>query len=86
MPTAEERTAGIWREILDLDTGTPIGPEDDFFALGGTSLQAMSLVQRLREEFGVPVALSALLADASLRAVTAAVTADGAGREETARP
>ncbi|MGW7557691.1 phosphopantetheine-binding protein, partial [Streptomyces rimosus] len=44
MPTAEERTAGIWREILDLDTGTPIGPEDDFFALGGTSLQAMSLV------------------------------------------
>ncbi|MFD7661160.1 acyl carrier protein [Streptomyces sp. NPDC059788] len=86
MPTVEERTAGIWREILDLDAGTPLGPEDDFFALGGTSLQAMTLVQRLGEEFGVPVALSALLADASLRAVGAAVTAAAAGHEETARP
>ncbi|OKI01915.1 surfactin synthetase [Streptomyces sp. CB02923] len=86
MPTVEERTAGIWREILDLDPGAPLGPEDDFFVLGGTSLQAMALVQKLREEFGAPVALSALLADASLRAVGAAVTAAGAGHEETARP
>ncbi|MFF0746739.1 acyl carrier protein [Streptomyces sp. NPDC004111] len=86
MPTVEERVAGIWREILDLDAGKELGPEDDFFGLGGTSLQAMSLVQRLREEFGAPVALSALLADASLRAVGAAVTAAGPGDLETARP
>ncbi|MCX5205884.1 acyl carrier protein [Streptomyces sp. NBC_00237] len=86
MPTVEQRVAGIWREILDLNTEKDLGPEDDFFGLGGTSLQAMNLVQRLREEFDAPVALSALLVDASLRAVGAAVKAAGPGDLEAARP
>lgn len=59
--------------------GGALGAEDDFFALGGTSMQAMALVQRLREEFGVSVGLGALLDDATLGAVSAAVTAAGGG-------
>ncbi|MFJ1749281.1 phosphopantetheine-binding protein [Streptomyces sp. NPDC088116] len=92
MSSVDERVASIWREILDLAPGAAalepgagpgaggaLGAEDDFFALGGTSMQAMALVQRLREEFGVSVGLGALLDDASLGAVSAAVTAAGGG-------
>ncbi|GHH86845.1 hypothetical protein GCM10018793_60350 [Streptomyces sulfonofaciens] len=87
MPT-EERIAAIWRELLARDgagPGADIGPDDDFFALGGTSMQAMALVQRLREEFGVQVGLGAVLQDPTLRAVGAAVTAAG-GAPEAAAP
>ncbi|MEE6269093.1 phosphopantetheine-binding protein [Streptomyces diastatochromogenes] len=79
MSPVEERIAAIWREILgpDLAPDTAIGVEDDFFALGGTSLQAMALVQRLREEFGIPLGLSAVVADATLGGVGAAVTSGG---------
>ncbi|AJC61413.1 MULTISPECIES: phosphopantetheine-binding protein [Streptomyces] len=79
MTPVEERIAALWREVLgpDLASGTVIGVEDDFFTLGGTSMQAMALVQRLREEFGVAVGLSALLADATPGGIGAAVTAAG---------
>ncbi|MGG2461429.1 acyl carrier protein [Streptomyces sp. RGM 3693] len=79
MSPVEERIAAIWREILgpDLAPGAAIGVEDDFFALGGTSMQAMALVQRLREEFGVPVGLSVVVEDATLGGLGAAVTTAG---------
>jgi aryl carrier-like protein len=42
----ERLIASVWSEIL----GRPIGVEDDFFDLGGHSLQAMRIVERLREK------------------------------------
>lgn len=36
----------IWSEILDLDT---VEGDDDFFELGGDSLQAVDVVYRLRD-------------------------------------
>jgi len=46
----ERRLAAIWRDLLG--EASP-GVHDDFFALGGDSLRALSLVSRIREGFGV---------------------------------
>lgn len=46
-----------WRDVL----GTPnLGPEDDFFELGGDSLLAVRLVARLRRELGREIAAADL--------------------------
>ena len=43
---AERRLAGLWAQTLGLPAGS-IGRDDDFFALGGTSLSAVRLVAAL---------------------------------------
>ncbi len=49
--TAAERVvAGIWSSVLQRE---PIGVEDNFFDLGGHSLQATQIILRLRAEFPV---------------------------------
>ena len=53
--SAEER---IVTEILGPLLGVPdVGVEDDFFALGGNSLQATQVTSRVRDAFGVEVDL-----------------------------
>jgi thioesterase domain-containing protein/aryl carrier-like protein len=53
----ETRIAAIWRETL----GTvQLGVDDDFFALGGTSGQAIETVARMRRALGIEVALQML--------------------------
>ncbi|MBN2431658.1 MAG: non-ribosomal peptide synthetase [Acidobacteria bacterium] len=47
---AEDRLAWLWMEILGLDA---VGRQDDFFARGGDSLQAVRLISRIQAEFGV---------------------------------
>lgn len=48
----EEAVAAIWRDIL----GRPdIGVLDDFFDLDGTSLQAIGVVTRIRDTWGVDI-------------------------------
>jgi acyl carrier protein len=53
----EPALAAIWAEVLGVER---VGPEDDFFELGGTSLLAMQIVARAADAFGVDVALDAL--------------------------
>ncbi|MFF1839705.1 phosphopantetheine-binding protein [Streptomyces sp. NPDC058231] len=49
------RTVGeVWHEVLGIDG---IGPEDDFFDLGGDSVVAARLSALLRERLGVEVPL-----------------------------
>jgi len=45
----EERLAAIWGEILALDS---VGITDDFFDLGGASLDALAVIARIDAEFG----------------------------------
>jgi len=52
----EEVLVGIWSEVL----GVPVGLTDDFFELGGHSLLATQVISRVREAFGVEVALREL--------------------------
>jgi hypothetical protein len=45
----ERRLATVWADALGLDR---VGVHDGFFELGGTSLQATMVVNRLQEEWG----------------------------------
>ncbi|MFE6686302.1 amino acid adenylation domain-containing protein [Streptomyces sp. NPDC057743] len=46
----EETVHGIWCEALERDD---FGVDDDFFDLGGDSLHAIRILERLRQEFGL---------------------------------
>jgi acyl carrier protein len=50
----EKALAAIWSELLNVQH---IGVDDDFFDLGGQSLVAIKAVSRIRDVFGVDVAL-----------------------------
>ncbi|MFC7648955.1 phosphopantetheine-binding protein [Streptosporangium lutulentum] len=45
-----ERVAGAWRDVLDVGT---VGPDDDFFDLGGDSFAAVRAVRAVREDLRV---------------------------------
>lgn len=49
----------LWREVLDLPEDREIGPEENFFRLGGHSLKANRVVVRLRRAFGIELSLKA---------------------------
>ena len=53
----EEVLLGLWQEVLRVKA---IGLGDNFFELGGHSLLATQLLSRVREAFGVEVALRKL--------------------------
>ncbi|MEU0851415.1 amino acid adenylation domain-containing protein [Streptomyces flaveolus] len=53
----EEALTGLFAEVLGV---AEIGPDDAFFDLGGTSLLAVRLVGRVREEFGTELTLGSL--------------------------
>ncbi|MFJ2477941.1 amino acid adenylation domain-containing protein [Streptomyces sp. NPDC087659] len=77
--TAERASAGgkiadrlveLWQDLL----GVPgVLPGDDFFALGGDSLQAVRLIGRIREEFDAELTLSGFLRDATPAATAEAI-------------
>ncbi|WP_328954229.1 amino acid adenylation domain-containing protein [Kitasatospora purpeofusca] len=74
--TASALEAGIaqlWSELLGVEE---VGPEDDFFDLGGNSLLAMEMLARARIMFGIDVTrirflTRSLLRDATLRVFAA---------------
>ena len=75
---AQRELAGLVGEVLG---AADVGPDDDFFALGGHSMAAMRLIGRVRARFG---------ADLSVRDVfdapTVAALADLLARRPTDRP
>ncbi|MCM3804718.1 non-ribosomal peptide synthase/polyketide synthase [Streptomyces sp. DR7-3] len=46
----EEVIAEIWSEVLDV---SPVGAEDEFFALGGDSVRSLLIASRAKEAFAV---------------------------------
>jgi acyl carrier protein len=44
------KLADIWSETLAVDS---VATDDDFFALGGDSVAAMTVMLRIEEDFGV---------------------------------
>jgi len=52
--STEDQVAGVWRELLEVDT---VAADEDFFALGGHSMLAVQVLFRLTELTGVELAL-----------------------------
>jgi thioesterase domain-containing protein len=69
--------ARIWSELLERSN---IGPEDDFFELGGDSLLAVWLMEEIAERTGRDLPLSLLLEGATIRHLASALDAQGAQR------
>ncbi|AUG77445.1 hypothetical protein CFP65_2620 [Kitasatospora sp. MMS16-BH015] len=70
------RVAEVFAEVLKVDR---VGPGDDFFALGGNSLLAMRLWNRLRAVTGAALDLRQVLAAPTVAAVAEAVRQAPAG-------
>lgn len=60
----EERLKNLWEALLSIDG---IGVEDDYFALGGTSVQSVQLFSEIEHHFGVALRLTTILAAPTVR-------------------
>lgn len=77
----ESALTGIWSELLKV---RDIGPHDDFFELGGDSLLAVRVFERMQALTGVNLPLSTLLTGPTIAQQAAAFRAAGAGAGEPA--
>ncbi|MFB7666275.1 amino acid adenylation domain-containing protein [Kitasatospora sp. NPDC056138] len=68
-PTGRQ-VAQIWCEVLRLDAA---GPDDDFFACGGTSIGASRVVARIRRQLGVELPLAVMFDTPTVAQVARAV-------------
>jgi acyl carrier protein len=69
-PDLERTVADAWREVL----GVPaVDPQDDFFALGGESLAAMRVCNRIGRSIGVRIPLRMLFERSQLADFVAGV-------------
>ena len=66
----QTRIAALWADLL----GCPVSREDNFFALGGNSLLAITMAHRLSSELGLPVPARELFAAPALRGFAERVT------------
>ncbi|MBV1850530.1 non-ribosomal peptide synthetase [Catellatospora tritici] len=64
-PGTEAELASLWRDVLKLDR---VGSRDDFFALGGNSLQAVRIVSMARRRFEVGLLPTDLLQEPTVAA------------------
>jgi thioesterase domain-containing protein len=60
----EDRLLALWEEALGLDG---LGVEDDYFALGGSSLVAARLFAEIARQFGVKLPLTSVLESRTVR-------------------
>ncbi|MEU9336453.1 amino acid adenylation domain-containing protein [Streptomyces sp. NPDC048290] len=77
-PTVRRLTA-LWARLLGRDPAD-IGPDDNFFHIGGESLLGARLMLRLREEFGVRLGLDAVYGSPTVAGLAALVDSDAAAR------
>lgn len=76
------RLERIWLEVLTYPVER-INPHDDFFELGGTSMQAATLIYQVQKAFQVRLQAQALYENTSLLALAAHIDASKAGELKT---
>lgn len=52
--TLEEQVATLWMQLIGIER---VGPQDDFFSLGGESLLALQILNRVQEVYRVDISL-----------------------------
>ncbi|MGW2089826.1 amino acid adenylation domain-containing protein [Streptomyces sp. NPDC001880] len=75
----ERALAGIWAEVLGLDT---VGVTDRFFDVGGNSLRAIQVLARVRERLGAGLGLEQIFAHPTVAGLAQQVSGI-AGTDET---
>lgn len=65
-----QRVAEVFRDALGLDA---VGPDDDFFSLGGHSVLALRAVSRLRKAFSLDLPLDLLFRDPTARGLAVGI-------------
>ncbi|WP_434740370.1 amino acid adenylation domain-containing protein [Micromonospora sp. SH-82] len=80
---AEQAVAAAWAQVLGV---ARVGLDDDFFTLGGHSLQLGQLAVRLRERSGVDLPIRDLFAALTVRGHAALVDAGQADEDPDAAP
>ncbi len=66
----EQRLVALWTELLEAET---VGIEENFFDLGGDSILAIQLINRLREELGIEISLRTLFDHLTIESLAEAV-------------
>lgn len=64
----------LWQELLPAER-SPLRRDVSFFAVGGTSLQALALAALLEARFGVSVAVLSIIDNSTISDLAAYVTA-----------
>jgi amino acid adenylation domain-containing protein len=64
----ERRVADLWADILDTD-GSTIGPDDNFFDIGGHSLKATTMMTQIHKEFSVRMKLIEIFKTPTVREI-----------------
>ncbi len=88
-PTAAVRlalaatVAGIWADVLQLDS---VGPDEDFFELGGDSLSAVMILTRVGQQLGVKVTEAELFTARTARGLSDLLRAAIGGPDGEAAP
>ncbi|MFH8409295.1 amino acid adenylation domain-containing protein [Streptomyces sp. NPDC018019] len=72
LPAGQRELAELWDVVLRLK-GRALGPDDDFFALGGNSLSVGALIGRLAVRDGVQLPFSQVFANRTLAQMADAV-------------
>jgi len=79
----ERAVAAIWSDVLGIQ---PIGADDDFFALGGHSLQVARIVNRIRDAFKQDVAMRDMFAEPTVSGLARLLRDPHASRQLPAIP
>ncbi|TDC25555.1 amino acid adenylation domain-containing protein [Streptomyces sp. 8K308] len=79
----ERAVAEIWQEVLEVDR---VAGNDNFFGLGGSSIQALRAVSRLREKFGPEIPADVILAGPTVRETAVAIAGVRSGRSALSLP
>ncbi|UYP19946.1 non-ribosomal peptide synthetase [Rhodococcus sp. Z13] len=77
----ERDLAGIWAEILGLDS---VGRDDDFVSLGGDSLQTQQMLARVGDRFGIETSSATLAYNPTLRQFARHIDASAPGSTSAA--
>jgi thioesterase domain-containing protein/acyl carrier protein len=70
----EAEVCRIWRDVLGLDT---VSVADDFFELGGNSIQAVSIARATNRHFGTSLPVQVIFSASSVEKLSALLGAEG---------